>query len=103
MVNIIKNNDLETAKKAGVAVVDFSATWCGPCRMLAPVMEQLSEKYAGKAEFFNADVDENTDLAVRYNISNIPAVLIFKNGEVADRSVGFLPAPAMQGFIDKNL
>ena len=69
MVKKITNNDLNEAKK-GAAVVDFSAVWCGPCQMLAPVMEELSEELSGKAEFYNADSDENMGLAQEYRIVN---------------------------------
>ena len=72
MVKKITNNDLNEAKK-GAAVVDFSAVWCGPCQMLAPVMEELSEELSGKAEFYNADSDENMGLAQEYRIVSIPA------------------------------
>ena len=83
MVKKITNNDLNEAKK-GVAVVDFSAVWCGPCQMLAPVMEELSEELSGKAEFYNADSDENMGLAQEYRIVSIPAVIVLKDGvEVA--------------------
>ena len=83
MVKKITNNDLNEAKK-GAAVVDFSAVWCGPCQMLAPVMEELSEELSGKAEFYNADSDENMGLAQEYRIVSIPAVIVLKDGvEVA--------------------
>ena len=62
----------------GVVVVDFFATWCGPCKMLAPVLEEVSEEYAGKVNFFNVDVDENPDLAMQYKIMNIPALVVLK-------------------------
>lgn len=77
MVKKITNNDLNEAKK-GAAVVDFSAVWCGPCQMLAPVMEELSEELSGKAEFYNADSDENMGLAQEYRIVSIPAVIVLK-------------------------
>ena len=70
MVKKITNNDLNEAKK-GAAVVDFSAVWCGPCQMLAPVMEELSEELSGKAEFYNADSDENMGLAQEYRIVSL--------------------------------
>ena len=69
-------------------VVDFWATWCGPCRMVAPIIAKLAEKYDGKITVGKCDVEENDDLAARYGIRNIPTILFFKNGEVADKIVG---------------
>ena len=84
-------------------VVDFWATWCGPCRMLAPVMEELSGEYEGKADFVKIDVDENPDLAREYSIMSIPCVMVFKDGALAGKNVGFVPKRAMKEFINKNL
>ena len=84
----------DEAMKAPVAVADFSATWCGPCRMLAPVLEEISEKYEGKVAFFAVDVDESPELAMKYRV---------KNGEFVDQSVGFRPAPQLTAWIDGNL
>lgn len=84
-------------------VVDFYADWCGPCRMLAPVMERLSDGYAGKAEFCKMDVDDNPDIAREYSIMSIPCVMVFKNGALAGKNVGFVPQEAMKEFIDKNI
>ena len=84
-------------------VVDFWATWCGPCRMLAPVMEKLSDEYAGRAEFVKIDVDENPDLAREYGIMSIPCVMVFKGGALAGKNVGFVPQSAMKEFIEKYI
>lgn len=92
----------EVSKEA-VAVVDFSATWCGPCKMLAPVLEQLSEEMAGKVNFYNVDVDDDSDLAAGFGISSVPTVLMLKEGKVVDQSIGFRPGPAMKSWIEKNL
>ena len=86
-----------------VAVVDFSATWCGPCRMLAPVLEQISEELAGKVNFYNVAVDEDGALAAGFFINSVPTVLILKKGQVADQSVGFKPGPAMKAWIEGQL
>ncbi|MBQ2082101.1 MAG: thioredoxin [Lachnospiraceae bacterium] len=102
MVKVIRRNEFEDVKKAGVAVVDFSATWCNPCRMLAPVMEELSDEYAGAVEFYNCDVDENGDLASDYGITSIPAIIIFKEGKATAKTVGFQPKANMKSFIDAN-
>ena len=84
-------------------VVDFWATWCGPCRMLAPVMEKLSEEFEGQAEFVKIDVDDNPDLAREYSIMSIPCVMVFKNGELAGKNVGFGAKAAMKEFIEKYI
>ncbi len=84
-------------------VVDFWATWCGPCRMLAPVMEKLSEEFEGQAEFVKIDVDDNPDLAREYSIMSIPCVMVFKGGQLAGKQVGFVPQAAMKEFIDSKL
>ena len=91
------------AMKAPVAVVDFNATWCGPCRMLAPVLEDISEKYAGKVSFFSVDVDENPGLAMQYRVNSVPCLVLLKNGEFTDLSVGFRPEPQLTAWIDGNL
>ena len=91
------------AMKSPVAVVDFSATWCGPCRMLAPVLESVSEKLKGKADFYNVDVDEAGPLAMEYRINSVPCLLLFKDGELADQSLGFKPEPLIQAWIEQNL
>ena len=91
------------ALKDAVAVVDFSATWCGPCRMLAPVLEAVSEKLADKASFYNVDVDEAQELAMKYRISSVPSVLLLKNGVLADQTVGFQPEAQLTAWIERNL
>ncbi len=103
MVTKIENEKMEKALEAKAAVVDFSATWCGPCRMLAPVMEELSEELKGKVDFYNADTDENPQLAGKYNIYSIPAVLVFKDGQLVGSSVGFRPKADMKAFIESKL
>ena len=72
-------------------VVDFWATWCGPCRMVAPIIEELAKEYEGKLVVGKCDVEENEDLAAEFGIRNIPTILFFKNGEVVDKLVGAQP------------
>lgn len=102
MVKKIENNNMNEALESSLALVDFSATWCGPCKMLAPVLEEISEEFAGKLDFFNADVDANDELALKYGIQNIPALVILKNGEIADRSVGFQSKEKLKAFINAH-
>ena len=104
MVKKINAEQFETeAKKSPVAVVDFSATWCGPCRMLAPVLEEVSEKLGDRVSFYNVDVDEVPGLAMRYSVNSVPFLLLLKNGVAADQSVGFRPAPQIAAWIEGNL
>ena len=101
MVKEITGNNFEAVKNAETAVVDFNATWCGPCRMLAPILEELADEM-DDVDFFACDVDENVDLARAFGIQNIPAVGLFKNGKLVDMSVGFKPKAVMQQFISAH-
>jgi len=100
MVQKISNNDMSEVKKQAFAVVDFSAEWCQPCHMLAPVLDEVAEELDGQASFYNVDVDANGDLALEYGIRNIPALVFLKDGEVVGKNVGFLPKPQLQEVID---
>ena len=103
---ITKVNEQEFRTKVmndGIAVVDFSATWCGPCRMLAPVLEQISEELAGKVNFYNVDVDDDTPLAAKYGIQNIPSLMLLKNGEAVDMKVGFMPEPVLAKWLEEKI
>lgn len=102
-VKKINSAEFDEAVKSGVAVVDFNATWCGPCRMLAPVLEELSAEMEGKASFYAVDVDDNQDLAEKYGIASIPYVAVFKDGQKVDEQIGFVPKPALEGFVSRNL
>jgi len=85
----ITSENFESLKNGSLPlVVDFWATWCGPCRMVAPVIAELAEKYDGKLVVGKCDVEENDDLAAEYGIRNIPTILFFKNGQVVDKMVG---------------
>ncbi|MDO4622286.1 MAG: thioredoxin [Eubacteriales bacterium] len=101
MVNKIVNNDMSALEKESYAVVDFSAEWCGPCKMLAPIFHELSEEMTDVA-FYNIDSDENMELAQKYGIQSIPSLLIMKNGEVVANSLGFQPKPVLKAFIESN-
>ena len=88
-------------KNCAVAVVDFSASWCGPCKMLAPVLESVSEKVGGVA-FFNVDVDEAPQLAAAYRVNSVPCLVLLKNGVFADQSIGFKPESVLISWIESN-
>ena len=83
-----ENFEAEVLKSELPVMVDFGATWCGPCRMIAPFMDQISDEYAGKAKVAKVDVDECPGISAKYGIRNVPTVLFFKNGEVAEKHVG---------------
>lgn len=102
-MKILNSSEFDNAIASGVVLVDFYADWCGPCKMLAPVLEEVSEEYAGKVNFFNVDVDENPDLAMQYKIMNIPALVVLKKGEKVDTQVGFAPKENIVEFIKKQL
>ena len=88
----ITNENFESLKNGEQPlVVDFWATWCGPCRMVGPVISELAEAYDGKIVVGKCDVEENEDIAVDYGIRNIPTILFFKNGQVVDKMVGAQP------------
>lgn len=84
-------------------VVDFFATWCGPCRMLSPVLESVSEDYEDKVKFVKLDVDEASDIAKDYSVMSIPTLIIIKNGEEVAKTVGALGAEALEEWIDSNI
>ena len=84
-------------------LVDFWAEWCGPCRMLGPVISSIADKYDGRLKVCKCDVDECMDIAEQYFISNIPAVKLFKGGEVVDESLGFVPQPKLEAWIEQYI
>ena len=75
----------------GIAVVDFFATWCGPCKMLAPVFQEVGNELDGKAKFYKIDIDASLDIARQFSVSTVPTIIIFRNGEPIERLVGFMP------------
>jgi len=84
-------------------VVDFWAEWCGPCKMIAPVVEELSSEYSGKVNIGKMDVDDNNEIATRYGIRNIPTILFFKNGQLVDKQVGATQKSALVQKIEALL
>jgi len=84
-------------------LVDFWATWCGPCRMIAPIVEELAGQYAGKVVVAKVDVDEMGELAQRYRIMNIPTLMLFKQGQLVDKAIGARPKAALEQMLNKAL
>ena len=99
MVKKISEKEWNEVTEKKAAVVDFSAAWCGPCKMLAPIMEELSEELAGQVEFYNADTDENMDLAMANKVTNIPALFLLRDGQIVDKMVGFQSKQALKNWI----
>lgn len=95
------NFDQET--RDGVTLVDFWAEWCGPCRRIAPIVEQLAGEYEGRASIAKLNVDENPNIPGRFMIRGIPTLLLFKNGQLADTLVGLAPKEDIARMIDKHL
>ena len=92
----------EIEKHDGLAVVDFWATWCGPCRMIAPILDQLAGEYEGKVKVAKLDVDANIQTATRFNVRSIPMLLFFKGGKLVDQIVGAVPRPTIESKFQQH-
>ncbi len=92
----VQNFEEEVIKSDIPVLVDFWANWCGPCRMLAPALEEISEEYAGKVKVGKVNVDEQEALAIQYRITSIPAVFLFKDGKIAKTSIGLVPKAKLE-------
>ncbi|HWZ29178.1 MAG TPA: thioredoxin [Gemmatimonadales bacterium] len=97
------NFGTEVEQQKGLVVVDFWATWCGPCRMVAPIMEQIAGQYAGKVKVTKLDVDANQKTAMRFNVRSIPSILFFKDGAHVDTLVGAYPKPVFDEKITRHI
>ena len=97
------NFQAEIADNGGLSMVDFWAEWCGPCRLIAPFVEQLAEEYAGQVKVGMLDVDANQRTAAQFNVRSIPTVLFFRNGQVVDQVIGAVPKPALDRKIQEHL
>ncbi len=95
--------DSEVLQSKGIVMVDFWAVWCGPCRMIAPTVEELAKEYAGKIKVAKLNTDENPDIASRYKIMGIPTIMFFKDGEKVDQIVGAVPKPQLKAKIESLL
>ena len=93
--------EAEVLKSDKPVLVDFSATWCGPCKALAPTIEALAAEYAGRVKFVNCDVDEARSAAMRYGVSSVPTLLLFKDGEVVGQLIGNQPKDNIKALLDR--
>ncbi len=107
MSNVIEINDenfeQEVCKEEKVTLVDFWATWCGPCRKLSPMIDDLAKEYDGKVKFVKIKADENLQTAQKYSVSGVPCLLVFKNGEPVERMVNIVPKTTIVSNINKHL
>ena len=95
--------DAEVLSNATPVLVDFWAPWCGPCKMVAPVVDELAEEYDGKVKFVKLNTDDNIETASKYGIRSIPTLMVFKGGEAVEQVVGFRPKSELKKSLDKAL
>ncbi|WP_312795256.1 thioredoxin [Tianweitania sp.] len=103
-VKVDKNNfDADVLQSNEPVVVDFWAEWCGPCKMIAPALEEISQELGGKVKIAKLNIDENPELAAQFGVRSIPTLMMFKAGEVADMKVGAAPKTALSSWINGNV
>lgn len=94
--DIVLNSDMPV-------LVDFWAEWCGPCRIVGPIVEQLAQSLKGKVKVFKLNVDQNQEIAMKYNVQSIPSLVLFKNGKEIDRTIGLFPKEKYETFVNNTL
>ncbi len=100
---ILDSNWKEITSSNSLVVIDFGAEWCGPCRMIAPIVEEIAEEYKSKALIGKVDIDSNPEITMHFGIKNIPTLLFIKNGQIADKHVGAIRKPELLKKIDDLL
>jgi thioredoxin 1 len=105
--NVLEVNDANfeqsVLKSEQPVLVDFWATWCGPCKAIAPIVDEVATSYSGKAKVYKMDVDKNNSTPMRYGVRGIPTLLIFKNGQVAEQIVGYVPKETIEKALNKHV
>ncbi|WMZ83106.1 thioredoxin [Staphylococcus pseudintermedius] len=99
----VKDSNFDEQIQSGVKLVDFWATWCGPCKMIAPVLEDLAVDYEGKADILKLDADQNQATAAKFEVMSIPTLIVFKDGQPVDKVVGFQPKENLAQVLDKHV
>ena len=102
MINAVQF-ELDVEGGTGVTLVDFFADWCGPCKMIAPVLEQLAEEYEGKLKIVKINADEEAEVLAKYAVRGLPTMMVFKDGQSVDVTVGAQPYPAIKAMLEKHL
>lgn len=97
----VTNDNFESFKKSKAAVIDFSATWCGPCQVLSPIVDKLATEFKGKVAIGKVDIDENPDLAGMFGVMAVPTLVFFKDGKVVDQHPGLLPEGTLRQRLSK--
>jgi len=100
MAKIVNSAEFNNEIKDGVVVVDFFATWCGPCKMLAPIFAELSTEMEGKVKFIKVDVDQCPDISMQYSVASIPTIIVFKDGKNVNTTVGFVPKERIKEIVE---
>ncbi|MCL2563770.1 MAG: thioredoxin [Oscillospiraceae bacterium] len=101
MATKLTKDNFDASIAEGVTLVDFFADWCGPCKMLGPVIDELASKFEGQHKIYKVDVDTEEELAVRYGVMTIPTVILFKDGEELDKRIGVHPIEEFEGMLTK--
>jgi len=99
----VKSENFDTVIEEGVVLVDFHAEWCGPCKMISPILQELADEYEGKVQIVKVNVDEESDLAQRFSVMSIPTLILFKDGQIFGRKTGFVPKPKLKEFLEEAI
>lgn len=102
IANVTDNDFQNEVEQGGTVLVDFWAPWCGPCKMIAPVLEDLDSELAGQVKIAKVNVDDNPETASRFGVMSIPTLIVFKNGEPVDKLVGFQSKEALKSAVDRH-
>ncbi len=103
MTRVLTSADFTSTIASGVTLVDMYADWCGPCQRIAPIVEELAHEYEGKANITKLDVDASGDIAQQFGVMSIPTILIFKDGQLVDKTVGLSDKESLVGLLSKHL